>query len=614
MVRFFLGFLLTGLLSTVLSAQISPIMPGSLCWNSGTNDGSSNFAFTSYRTLDMHVDGYGNSYTAGYEMTQTTGSGERTYAFVISKFDIDGALLWQKNHQWPSIYSTNDHFLCAYVTGITTDENKNIYISGFFNSKKFILDSVQYTYSTNANRAFIARLDSNGVCEWMARIYGNNTQHNASSLVYTNNRLYVSQWGSGTLYLPDGSTAFPNYPCSIVVLDVFGNFVQDIPYTQQVSDYSGLLFNTDASGSYTHTNIPINPRLQLAPNDDIFLMTRVENYANFGTIIPPPMSAGPASMNFKTVCAQLDVTTGWENAFYVTATDKDYDGNWLQEIEIIPAFTADSAGNVYYADHWEAIFMPGQHENVCLANGDTLNGDQLNASCLLKFSPNGTLLWQTVHSDITFSSLAACTNGFYAFGTFADTLYLHSMNGDSLYVPNLVNIEPALLCKSDPNGNFNWATTYGGGGFELAYGVRKSPCSDNLYITGLLSATGVAYNQNDSISVSQPNKVYVCKHAPGPPCVDPVCVTPDGIGEPTVVRSLILSIPNPASDEVFMRGLPDGAYQLRICDVSGRIISAGTFFQNANASIPVQNLGNGIYFVTFAGMDAEYNATMVINH
>lgn len=613
--RIVIGLLFSFLLSTDLSGQISPVAPGTLCWNSGTNDGSANFAFTSYRTLDFHVDGYGNSYSAGYEMTQTTGSGDRTYGFVLSKFDEDGTLLWQKNHQWPSIYSTNDNFLSAYVTGIATDNNKNIYISGCFNSKRFKLDAFQYTYTTNANRAFIAQLDSNGVCQWVARITGSGTYHTASSLVCVNNRLYISQWGSGTMYLPDGSLVYPNIPSSVVVLDCFGNFVEDIPYTQQVNDITGMLFNVDQSGSFDHTNVPVNPRLQLAGNGDIYLMTRVENYANFGSIIPS-ISNASASMNLKTVCAQLDIVSGWENAFYVTATDKNYDGNWLERIEKKVVFSADSLGNVYYADHWEEIFsMPGEHENVCLANGDTLNGNQVSASCLLKFNSSGTLLWQTFYSDVTLSSLAACTNGVYAFGTFVDTLFLYSLNGDSMLVPNLPTVESALLCKTDNNGDLLWATTYGGGGCEIAYCLRKSPCSDNFYFTGLLSATSVTYNQNVSITVSQPNKVYVSKHSPGPPCVDPVCVMPDGISEWHSGGDFLISgFPNPASDQLSIVGLPDSEYQLQIYDATGKRMQNMVFVQNVDAAIPTKDLLDGIYFMTFTGTSSQYSVTVIVIH
>lgn len=578
-------------------AQIQTTAPGQFCWNSGTSDGSSSYAFTTYRTLDLHVDGYGNSYTAGYEMTQTTGSGNRTYAFVLTKFDKNGVVVWQKNHRWPSIYAVNDNFLSAYVTGITTDNNKNVYISGTFHSKKFTLDAFSYSYTTNTARAFIARLDSNGTCEWVARMEGSGNYRTASDIVFSDNKLYLTQWGSGTLYLPDGSTAFPNYPCSVVALDCFGNFIQDVPYTQQVNDVGGLLFNADQSGSFTYTNIPVNPRLELSPNGDIYFMTRVNVYATFGSITPT-ISSVTAGMNLKTVCARLDPAIGWVDAFYVVGTDKNYTFNVLDRIDIIPSFTVDSLNHVYYADHWKATGNPGEHENVCLASGDTLEGYQLNASCLLRFDPTGILAWQTIHSDITFSALTSCSDGFYAYGTYEDPLQLNSSNGDSLVVTVSSSLETAIICKSDSAGVLEWATTYGGGGTEVSYCMRRYPCTNNFFVTGLASGTEVIFNQSDTISVNQIYNTYILKYSPEGNCQDPECAVPNGLQDPVKPHYGSVTVcPNPVSTSFSITDLPEGVYQMEIVNPMGELIYnqelhlSGQFVWSAN------DLPAGVYFL-----------------
>lgn len=607
---FRLSLLTANLFFTAIYAQISPVIPGDLCWNTPTSYGSANYQFSSFRTLDLHVDRYGNSYTASYELSQTTGNGMRTYSYVITKYDEDGVMQWERDHFWPSLYVPNDNFLSAFVTGITADDQKNVYVCGQFDSERFILDSFEFNYTNAVNRGFIAQLDSNGVFQWVAILDASaGNYHAMPSVAEYNNHIYVTQWGAGTLRLPDGSTQVPNYPCSIIELDVFGNYIGEFTYTQQVNDVTGLLFDADPSVSYNHSNVVVNPQIEFAPSGKLFLVTRSRTSLSFGTVVPV-MPTTLSGGELITTCAVLDLTSGWQNAFVVVYTDKDYDYDFFQRSEIKPVFTIDSLNNFYYADHWKENFPPGSHEIVALVNGDTLEGQQSDASAICKFSPTGAPIWQTFHSDVAWTSLAAGTNTVFAYGTSSGTFELNSLNGDSIVISNTGG-ENIVLAACSPAGNFTSAINFGGGNLDVAYLLKKSPCCDNIYFTGLQSVNNVIYNQTDTLFTTQPDQIFLNKHSLNGQCADPICALPDAIAEHQHPSPLKL-YPVPASGFVMCAGIPDGIYQTTITDGQGRIVTSVPYVHGSGSALSVEGLAPGIYLVELRNEQGVATSKLVV--
>lgn len=113
---------------------------------------------------------------------------------------------------------------------------------------------------------------------------------------------------------------------------------------------------------------------------------------------------------------------------------------------------------------------------------------------LSKFGPDGSWLWTRTwgsSNDDRANSVVVQGTNLYVAGCFQDTVDFNPAGGDSRTAPRGTNGFPnndAFLCRYDTDGNFKWATAWGGNGGDEAYGLAADG-TGFVYVCGDFSTT-----------------------------------------------------------------------------------------------------------------------------
>lgn len=577
--------------------QIDSIAPGSLCMSSGTNLGSATNQYMLYKPLDFCVDGFGNSYTAGYRQGPNI-LGNHTFEMHLTKFDSAGNIIWQKIHSATS-YSTNDNYRSTFITAVEADSNKNVYISGSCATEKLILDTITLTFGNNNQRGFVAKLDSTGTFVWVVVFVTSGLYMAVTDLELSDNRLYASVYAGGVMRLPGGQSLNMGPNPNITELTTNGEYIRRYSYKVTQLNPSFAFFNADPTWSGFYTQIQVSPRLKLSPSGNIAVVGRYEYDVIFGNdTVNIPNSIGMTN----TFCALLDTNSGWINAYNICYTQKDYDANIYRRIERMPVFTVDGEDNIYYADSWQKIWTSpnGDHDTLFFPDGTPIEGTTPSASVIMSYDPFGQILWSSIHSDISWSTLEIGGAGFYAYGTYSDTLLIRSASSiDSVLYPSINGVQNLVVASSDLNGMFIWVTAYGGTNMDFSYHLRKSPCSDNFITLGLQSSVAIEYNQYDTVTVPLADRIHIIKHSPTSACFDLPCwhVTPP------IPMNLLEShgsawqiYPNPSSGCFYISNEAAHANYI-IYTITGQVVRSYSLPSSSTTLIDLSMQAPGIYFV-----------------
>ncbi|HEX8494046.1 MAG TPA: hypothetical protein VF658_14465 [Pyrinomonadaceae bacterium] len=109
---------------------------------------------------------------------------------------------------------------------------------------------------------------------------------------------------------------------------------------------------------------------------------------------------------------------------------------------------------------------------------------------LLKYAPNGTLLWQRTYGT-------GRSEPFLAASEVATDVAVGD-GGAAVYVTGFSATGHAFLAKFDSGGNLVWQAGWGGDGFELPEAVAVAP-DGNIYMTGFTNSFGAG--QQDAFLV-----------------------------------------------------------------------------------------------------------------
>lgn len=166
----------------------------------------------------------------------------RTADVFIAKFDKNGV------RQWGSYFGGVKHEIAS---GITCDNNGNIYISGYTDSKNDIASASAYQLSTNLIATFIAKFDGTGNRIW-STYYGDSIdqyrylQH--SKLAYDGfKHLYFTSYGMHNI--STAGSIKPNrdsLDCALTKFDLNGNKVWATYFGGPIAEQS---LNIVANGS-----------------------------------------------------------------------------------------------------------------------------------------------------------------------------------------------------------------------------------------------------------------------------------------------------------------------------------------------------------------------------
>ncbi len=147
-------------------------------------------AGTGYEILySISTDANGNVYVAGdfnntllLNYDKKLSNTGRMDVF-IAKYNSDGELEWAKK-----IAGTTDE----YANSISTDINGNVYVAGYYDSPKLTFNNGK-TLSNSGNwDGFIAKYNSDGVCQWAKKIAGTDYDNSFSIITDANGNVYVA--------------------------------------------------------------------------------------------------------------------------------------------------------------------------------------------------------------------------------------------------------------------------------------------------------------------------------------------------------------------------------------------------------------------------------------
>jgi len=138
----------------------------------------------------------------------------------------------------------------------------------------------------------------------------------------------------------------------------------------------------------------------------------------------------------------------------------------------------DSSGNVY---------VSGETHSFGAGGGDAF---------LLKYDSNGTILWQkiwgSIEDDFSLGVAVDASGNAYVIG------------GTTSFGAGLSDV---LLLKYDPNGRLLWKRTWGGEEYDKVFGVAVDP-SGNAYVTGGTESFGAGQRMFYCLSMALTVRFY----------------------------------------------------------------------------------------------------------
>lgn len=146
---------------------------------------------------NIYFTGYFSSSTLNFNNGYTINNSGSNDGF-LAKYNSNGMCQWAQR-----IAGTNSDF--AY--GIDLDNLGNIFICGNFSSSSLLFNNGISLSNSGSLDAYIAKYDSNGICQWAQKIYGTSAEYlNSLSLDKDNNVLVAGFYTSSTLNFNNGIT------------------------------------------------------------------------------------------------------------------------------------------------------------------------------------------------------------------------------------------------------------------------------------------------------------------------------------------------------------------------------------------------------------------------
>jgi hypothetical protein len=511
-------------------------------------------------TLAAHIfnnyiatDVFNNVYTAGnFTDTANFQPGNDTFRLIsngkrdmyISKLDDAGNLIWAKQ-----IGSVNDY---ESLTGITTDSSGNVYSVGQF-SNTIDFDPGPNTFNLTSNiyeALFILKLNASGEFVWAKKIGGPGSGQFTDIKVDNWGNVYTTGTFFDTYDFDPGSSIFnlnggANGDVFVLKLDESGNFVWAKKIGGQSVDYSGAI-SLDAS----------------------------ENVCVVGGF--------SSSVDFDPSNLTYNLTTGDPNNLDVFVLKLNSTGDFLWAKQIGGTWT-DMATSITSAPQG-CMNIVGEFSNTVDFNPGldsfNLNSNNSQGLFILKLDSIGNFIW------------AKQMEGLYALSVITDVSGNVYTSKSITGYTNSAFWSAFVVSKFDNLGNFIWEKNIydDAGGINLV--KMSKDALDNLYLTGYFGGT-VDFDPDTSLfnltapSVIGFGDVFVLKL--GQPSTT-------AINEPIVDLSSVTLYPNPNAGSFTISAIEEGEYT--VVNELGQAVRHFKLNNSNNYTATIENLSNGIYFVT----------------
>ena len=390
------------------------------------------------------LDGNRSSYVGGYFTASVDfdpGPGVEEYTAVglcdafLTKLDLCGNLVWVRT--WGSPGSPKG----VFVGGMAVSGSGEVYaVGGFTDTPDFDPGPGLDEHASNGDQdAFLSKFDSTGCFQW------------------------ALTWGGSDADLPN-AVAVDAYS-NVYVTGLFSSNSVDLdpgPGTDihDSSDGGGFLSKFDSNGAFQWA-LCWNAGLGREATDsdgNIYIP------GSFGDVDPVDLDPGPG--------VDEHVSNGLADAF-LCKLDSDGQFQWAVtwggpgQDGAFPV-AVDTLGNIWVTGPFENTvdFDPGPNIDEHTSEG----GDKRNAF-VSGFDPSGGFLWARtwggpVNAEVPSVGVDGAGN-VYASGAFEGTADFDPGAGLDEHTSN--GTGDAFVTKFDSNGDFLWARTWGGAGWDEAY-------------------------------------------------------------------------------------------------------------------------------------------------
>ncbi|MCU0440201.1 MAG: putative Ig domain-containing protein, partial [Raineya sp.] len=456
------------------------------------------------RSYNIAVDASGNIYTTGvfrntadfdpnagtFNLTSTGGED-----IFVSKLDASGNFVWAK-----SIGGTSND----QGNSIVVDASGNVYTTGFFQGTADFDPGTGVFNLTSAGSydIFVSKLDASGNFVWAKSIGGTSLDFSNSIAIDASGNVYTTGIFEGTVDFDPNAGVFNLTSASffgdifVSKLDASGNFVW-AKSMGGFNDDQAYNITIDASGNVYTTGF-FQGTADFDPGTGVFNLASAGSYDIF-------VSKLDASGNFV-----------WAKNMGGTGFDQ---GN---------SIVVDASGNVYTTGIFRntADFDPGTGVfNLTSAGFNDIFVSKLDAS--------GNFVWAKsmgaggTNDDQGKGIVVDASGNVYTTGFFQGTADFDPDTG----VFNLTSagLDEIFISKLDPSGNFVWAKSMEGTGFDQGYDIAID-ASGNIYTTGFFQG---AVDFNPGLGVAGLNSqggddIFVSKLSPCPTITITTASLPNG--------------------------------------------------------------------------------------
>ena len=481
------------------------------------------YSYNNGHVLDFHVDHKGNTYVGGRFADNW---GQRKDCMFLKKFDKNGLLKWEEAQSaFTNNYST---YRSSYVSGIATDENLNVYITGSYSAVKFTMDTItiNHSLSTGQAQSYIAKLDSNGQTQWIIHTDITGAPRGGTDIVCKNeNQIFVSILGTTKLFFPDGTVQFFSDNNFILEIDKDGRFKNYYPINNVYDNgsYSMGYLNTTNYQTITSQLQPVSPKLEISKDGRIYVFGKYINSINIGGFsLSSVLNNYPLKDNANAYVAILDTLLGWQDAFTLYGRSEIYTyGTGVTDRGIYPTYALDRFNNIYVTESMGLDYW-GDPIKIIYNNGDSVVGE--NHSMISKFDNYGNLIWSNKNLGINISGIESYNDDeIILYGGYADFMGLNLNRNMQIGNSSNGSMDLAII-SIDSSGTVNWIDNLGSQNSDVALFSEKNECGE-LYFLGNLQDTtitnyGTLNNNGQNLFAlhfaPNANCIYECE--PGIPC------------------------------------------------------------------------------------------------
>ena len=419
--------------------------------------------FLDDRVSSITTDVSGNVYTTGYFqdtvdfdpgvgiVNLTSNGGNNVF---VQKLDASGNFVWAKS------------FGGSFSSGISisTDASGNVYTTGIFQDTVDFDPGVGIVNLTSNGFAaiFVHKMDSSGNFLW-AKSFGGTLNNRVVTSITTDvsGNVYTTGYFQGTADFDPGVgivnlTSIGSFDAFVLKMDASGNFLWAKPFGGLYASLDPRSITTDASGN-VYTTGRFDRQVDFDPGAGLFPMGSGSNY--YYDVFVQKMDA---SGNFL-----------WAKSFASTGNRHIYSSS----------ITTDVSGNVYTTGviNGTVDFDPGAGIFQLTAAGPSSN------VFVQKMDTSGNFLWAKSFGGFFSSQPSSITTdasgNVYTTGHFSDTAADFDPGVGIVNLTSNGGVD-VFVQKMDSSGNFLWAKSFGGTGYDYAYSITTD-VSGNVYTAGI---------------------------------------------------------------------------------------------------------------------------------